>query len=78
MAKAATVVRGLAGASIAEPAVPGSGPGPLSIALAGGLLAADVNRALVTAGVRVSALVPVGDTLEDVFLHLVEGADVPR
>jgi hypothetical protein len=44
----------------------------------GGLTPADVNAALVRAGVRVSALVPVGDTLEDVFLHLVEGVNVPR
>jgi ABC-2 type transport system ATP-binding protein len=39
---------------------------------------ADVNAALVAAGVRVSALVPERDTLEDAFLSLVEGADVPR
>jgi ABC-2 type transport system ATP-binding protein len=39
---------------------------------------ADVNVALVSAGVRVSALVPERATLEDVFLELVEGRDVPR
>jgi ABC-2 type transport system ATP-binding protein len=39
---------------------------------------ADVNAALVAAGVRVSALMPERDTLEDAFLTLVEGADVPR
>ena len=40
--------------------------------------AADVNAALVSRGVRVSALVPERATLEDVFLSLTEGADVPR
>jgi ABC-2 type transport system ATP-binding protein len=39
---------------------------------------ADVNAVLVAAGVRVSALMPERDTLEDAFLTLVEGADVPR
>ncbi len=39
---------------------------------------ADLTAALVRAGVRVRALVPLRDSLEDVFLHLVEGADVPR
>ncbi|MGZ4109707.1 MAG: ABC transporter ATP-binding protein [Actinomycetota bacterium] len=78
LARATEVVRGLAGATVAEPSTPGSGAGALTIELGGDLVAAEVNRALVTAGVRVSALVPVGDTLEDVFLHLVEGADVPR
>ena len=38
----------------------------------------DVNAALVSGGVRVEALIPERDTLEDVFLHLVEGVDVPR
>jgi hypothetical protein len=32
----------------------------------------------VAAGIRVSALVAERDTLEDVFLHLTEGLDVPR
>ena len=39
---------------------------------------ADVNAALVAGGVRVNALVPERATLEDVFLTLTEGADVPR
>ncbi len=43
-----------------------------------GATPADVNDALVRAGIRVSALVPERDTLEDVFFTLVEGADVPR
>lgn len=40
--------------------------------------AADVNELLVSAGVRVSTLVAGKSTLEDTFLHLTEGADVPR
>jgi len=39
---------------------------------------ADLNAAFVRAGIRVHALIPVRESLEDVFLHLVEGADVPR
>ena len=53
-------------------------PGGIDVTLADGAAPADVNAALVAAGVRVSALVPERDTLEDVFLHLVEGVDVPR
>jgi hypothetical protein len=48
------------------------------VVLSDGAVAADVNQRLVQAGVRVSALIPERDSLEDVFLHLVEGADVPR
>jgi ABC-2 type transport system ATP-binding protein len=40
--------------------------------------AAEVNARLVGAGVGVSALVPEHERLEDVFVSLVEGADVPR
>jgi ABC-2 type transport system ATP-binding protein len=54
------------------------GAGALRVRLADGLFAADVNEALVRAGVRVSSLVPDRATLEDVFLSLVEGDDVPR
>jgi ABC-2 type transport system ATP-binding protein len=39
---------------------------------------ADLNAALVSAGVGVSALIPERATLEEVFLALTEGADVPR
>ena len=55
----------------------GEGPGALMFAL-DGVDPADLNAALVAAGVRVAALEPHRDTLEDVFLHLVEGVDVPR
>ena len=54
-----------------EAEVAGNGPEPV-------VSPADVNAALVAAGIRVSALVPERDTLEDAFLSLVEGADVPR
>jgi ABC-2 type transport system ATP-binding protein len=54
------------------------GDGSLRVRLAEGVAAADVNEALVAAGIRVGALVPERSSLEDVFLHLVEGHDVPR
>ncbi|MGZ5212183.1 MAG: ABC transporter ATP-binding protein [Actinomycetota bacterium] len=56
----------------------GEGSGVLQILLAGDATPGALNAALVAAGIRVSALVPERDTLEDVFLHLVEGIDVPR
>ena len=40
--------------------------------------AAAVNAALVGAGVQVSALVPEHESLEDVFVSLVEGGETPR
>jgi ABC-type multidrug transport system, ATPase component len=55
-----------------------SGPGSLRVTFSDGASPADLNAALVRAGVRVHALVPERDTLEDVFLDLVEGVDVPR
>jgi ABC-2 type transport system ATP-binding protein len=54
------------------------GPGGIVVTLSDPATPADVNAALVHVGVRVSALVPERDSLEDVFLHLVEGVDVPR
>ena len=72
---AQTVAAGVAGRR-APSAVPRAGR--LRVTLADGAAPADVNAALVAAGVRVNALVPERDTLEDVFLHLVEGIDVPR
>jgi ABC-type multidrug transport system ATPase subunit len=76
--RASEIARGLAGATITDLGAPTHGAGAIAVTMRGGLTPADVNAALVRAGVRVSALVPVGDTLEDVFLHLVEGVDVPR
>jgi len=56
----------------------GDGPGVVRVTLAGDATPAALNAALVAAGIRVSALVAERDTLEDVFLHLTEGLDVPR
>jgi ABC-2 type transport system ATP-binding protein len=55
-----------------------SGPGTIRLRVAPPASAASVNTALVAAGVGVSALVPEHESLEDVFVSLVEGADVPR
>ena len=78
MARAILAIAGSPGVTIASSPPGSGGPGALVVTLAGGATAADLNAALVGAGVRVEALVPQRDTLEDVFLHLVEGADVPR
>ena len=67
----------LAGTDV-EPSTSASGPGVLTVTLSDGLGPADVNAALVRGGIAVHALEPQRDTLEDVFLHLVEGIDVPR
>ncbi len=64
-----------------HPAGPdGSLPGGkrLRVRVSGTATAADVNAALVSGGVKVNALVPERATLEEVFLALTEGADVPR
>jgi ABC-2 type transport system ATP-binding protein len=56
----------------------GPAPGSVRIRVAPTVTPASVNAALVGAGIGVGALVPEQDSLEDVFLSLVEGADVPR
>jgi ABC-2 type transport system ATP-binding protein len=53
-------------------------PRTLRLRLAPPASAAAVNSALVAGGVAVSALMPEHESLEDVFVSLVEGADVPR
>jgi ABC-2 type transport system ATP-binding protein len=53
------------------------GAGSLRVRLAPPATAAQVNAALVGAGVAVSALVPEQERLEDVFVELTEGADTP-
>lgn len=55
-----------------------AGPGSIWITLAPPASAASVNTALVTKGIAVSAVVPEHESLEDVFVSLVEGADAPR
>ena len=77
VAGAKTLLERLAGTDV-EPSTSASGPGVLTVTLSDGLGPADVNAALVRGGIAVHALEPQRDTLEDVFLHLVEGIDVPR
>ena len=77
VAAARTVLARLGGPDMIA-AASASGPGVLDVTLSNGLGAADVNAALVRGGIRVHALEPQRETLEDVFLHLVEGIDVPR
>jgi hypothetical protein len=52
------------------------GQGPVLRVHLDGATAAQVNAALVSGGVAVGALVPERDTLEDVFMSLVEGSGV--
>ena len=63
-----------------EATPPGSPPGGswIRVRLAPPATPAAVNAALVSEGVQVGAVVPERATLEEVFLSLVEGADVPR
>ena len=61
-----------------DDADPAAGPGVLRVSVADRDTVAALNAALVGAGVGVHALVPERSSLEDVFLSLVEGADVPR
>jgi len=77
VAGAKALLERLAGTDV-EPSTSASGPGVLTVTLSDGLGPADVNAALVRGGIAVHALEPQRDTLEDVFLHLVEGIDVPR
>jgi ABC-2 type transport system ATP-binding protein len=72
VARAMRVVSGVAGVEAV------AADGSVSCTLTDSIEPADVNAALVAAGVRVSALVPQRRTLEDVFLELVEGPDDPR
>jgi len=72
-ARALTVLAGLQGVAVQE-----DGAGVIRIRLSGSVSPAEVNAALVLGGVGVSALVPEEDSLEDVFVSLVKGADAPR
>ena len=73
--RAAGVLASVDGVTVSRDGGPS---GSLRVALAAPATAAGVNRALVSAGVAVSALVPERESLEDVFLSLVEGADAAR
>jgi ABC-2 type transport system ATP-binding protein len=72
-ARALGVLRGLTSVAVEEAA-----PGSIRVRLSSSATAAEVNAALVRGGVGVAALVPEQDSLEDVFVSLVKGADVPR
>jgi ABC-2 type transport system ATP-binding protein len=71
--RALSVLSGLSGVTVQE-----DGSGSIRLRLSEPATAAGVNAALVGEGVGVEALVPEQDSLEDVFVALVEGADVPR
>ena len=71
-AQAASIAEDLPGVRVMDRA-----PGVLRLRLDAPATPAAVNAALVGAGVEVSALAPERDTLEDVFLSLVEDAGVP-
>jgi ABC-2 type transport system ATP-binding protein len=75
MDRAARVAASLQGVAIEDRA---DGAGSLTASLAPPATAASLNAALVQSGVKVSALVPVHERLEDVFVELVEGADEVR
>jgi ABC-2 type transport system ATP-binding protein len=68
--RAVAILRDLAGVAGFD------GQGPVLRVHLDGATAAQVNAALVSGGVAVGALVPERDTLEDVFLSLVEGTGV--
>ena len=76
-AAALRVGEGIAGVRL-ERLGSAEGPGTVTATFTDGVGPADLNAAFVRAGIRVHALIPVRESLEDVFLHLVEGADVPR
>jgi ABC-2 type transport system ATP-binding protein len=76
VARAFTVVSSIDGVELLEDGAR-SGAGVVRVRLNGATTAA-VNAALVSAGVAVSALTPERSSLEDVFIALVEGEDVPR
>jgi ABC-2 type transport system ATP-binding protein len=67
--RAVAIIRDLAGVAHID------GEGRVLRVHLDGARAAQVNAALVSGGVAVDALVPERDTLEDVFMSLVEGSD---
>jgi ABC-2 type transport system ATP-binding protein len=77
-ARAVAMLSSLAGVTQDAHEVVTGGPGSVWVRLEPPATAASVNAALVGGGVAVSALVPEHESLEDVFVSLVEGADVPR
>jgi ABC-type multidrug transport system ATPase subunit len=76
VARALAVITSIDGVELLEDGSR-SGAGVVRVRLAGATTAA-LNGALVSAGIAVSALTPERSSLEDVFIALVEGEDVPR
>lgn len=76
-ARAGRVLADVAGVTVDGDAAT-RGAGAIRMRLSEPATAAQVNAALVSGGVEVSALVPERDSLEDVFVSLVEGEDAPR
>ncbi|HCO03918.1 MAG TPA: multidrug ABC transporter ATP-binding protein [Actinobacteria bacterium] len=74
-ARATQILANVDGASVVEDA---EGAGGVRVRLTPPATAAGVNAALVGGGVAVSALSAERASLEDVFMELTEGADVPR
>jgi ABC-2 type transport system ATP-binding protein len=74
-ARASRVLDGLAGVRVEDGARSAEGAHVFTASLVAPATAMSLNAALVSAGVGVSALVPVHESLEDVFVELVEGAD---
>ena len=81
-ARALLVLAGMAGVELDETDDRAGGAGEdgsrIRLRLSAPATAAAVNARLVNGGVAVHALVPEHERLEDVFVSLVEGADVPR
>jgi ABC-2 type transport system ATP-binding protein len=65
-------------ADVAGVTLDGGGTAQLRVRLEAPATPAAVNAALVGAGVEVSALIPEHESLEDVFVALVEGGETPR
>ncbi len=77
--RASEVLADLTGVKVRDEQVRASSHSTMyTLALTGDATPAQVNGRLVAAGVKVGALIPEQASLEDVFLTLVEGADVPR
>jgi ABC-2 type transport system ATP-binding protein len=77
LARAKTALARVDGAQI-RPLDRESGAGSMTVDLSDGLKPRDINEALMRNGVSVDSLVPEKATLEEVFLSLVKGSDVPR
>ena len=73
--RASRVMAGLEGVLVEDGDRAADGASAFTASLTAPATAMSLNAALVSAGVGVSALVPVHESLEDVFVELVEGAD---